>query len=244
MFTIVKLDAINSTNSFLKDWAKTKLVKNGTVVVAKNQYSGRGQMHNRWRSEPGKNLTFSLLCRFKNLKSSKQFYLNCAVSAAIYEAIFPIIGNDLSVKWPNDIMADNKKIGGVLVENTVKNGFITQSIIGIGLNVNQTIFPKDLAQATSLNLLLKKEFDLDIILTSILSAVPKKFKMLESKMYNELFDFYNKNLYKINVRANFIDENEQSFKGKIKGVNSNGALEIELDNKKIKSFAHNTIHFL
>jgi len=244
MFTIVKLNAINSTNSYLKKQDKAEFVKNLTVVVAKNQLYGRGQMQAKWQSEPGKNLTFSILYRFKNLKLSKQVYLNCAVSLAIYKAVFPIIGKSLTIKWPNDIMADSKKLGGVLIENTVKSGLIKRSIIGIGLNVNQTVFPKKLVLATSLKIELKKEFDLDIILDDILNELLDTFKMIESKSYKTLFELYHKNLYKINQWSYFVDENKKVFRGKIEGVNIDGTLSVALDNGNLKSFANKTIRFL
>ncbi len=244
MFSILKLNAINSTNSYLKDLTKACIVENATVVVAKTQYAGRGQRQEVWQSESGKNLTFSVLYKFKNFELTNQFYLNCAVSSAIYKVIFPIIGNDLSIKWPNDIMAGNKKLGGVLIENTVKNGFISQSIIGIGLNINQTIFSKNLSKVTSINLILNKEFNLDNILKDILNALADKIKQIELKSYKILFDLYHKSLYRINVWSDFIDENKQVFKGKIKGVNIDGTLNIELDNGNLKSFANKTIRFL
>jgi len=244
MFSILKLNAINSTNSYLKDLNKACIVKNATVVVVKTQYAGRGQRQEVWQSESGKNITFSVLYRFKNFELINQFYLNCAVSSAIYKAIFPIIGNDLSIKWPNDIMAGNKKLGGILIENTVKNGFISHSIIGIGLNINQTIFPKSLSKATSINLMLNKEFNLDNILNNILKALADKIKLIELKSYKALFNLYHKNLYRINVWSDFIDINNQTFKGKIKRVNLDGTLSIEFDNGKLKSFASKTIRFL
>jgi len=243
MFTIVKLDAINSTNSYIKDLTKRTIVKNATVVVAKNQHSGRGQQKQIWYSESGKNLTFSLLYRFKDLLLTDQFYLNCAVSLAIYEVIFPNIGNDLSIKWPNDIMSANKKLGGILIENNVKNSFINQSIIGIGLNVNQQQFPEFLPDATSLSLISKKEYNLDILLNTILSALTDKIKMVKNKAFDKLYSDYHKVLYKKDVRSVFRDNNSV-FNGKIKEVNLNGTLQIELENGELKSFANKTIHFL
>jgi len=244
MFSIIKLDTINSTNSYLKRLNETEFVKNKTVLVAKNQFCGKGQMQAKWQSESGKNLTFSVLYRFKSLKLSNQFYLNSAVSLAVYKAIFPIIGKNLTIKWPNDIMAGNKKLGGILIENTVKSGYISQSIIGIGLNVNQIIFPENLPKATALSIVLNKEFNLDIILNNILNKMLYTFKMIESKSYKTLKNLYHQNLYRINLWSDFFDDKNHTFKGKIRGVNIDGTLSVELIDGTLKSFANKTIRFL
>jgi len=244
MFTILKLHTISSTNTYLKNWAKTGQAKNGTVVVANNQYSGRGQRDANWQSEASKNLTFSLLYRFKNLKLKDQFYLNCATSLAIYEVLSTIIKDDLSIKWPNDIMSANKKLGGILIENAVKNGFIKQSVIGVGININQVNFPINLPQATSLSLISQKEFGLDIILKNTLNNLSDKIKMIENNDYTDLYNSYHQNLYKINIWSKFSDEKQNVFNGKIKGVNLDGTLSVLLENDDLKFFTNKTIRFL
>jgi len=128
---IVKLNAINSTNTFLKDMVRSSTVENFTVVVTDHQTNGKGQFENVWSSEKGKNLTFSMLCKFSALEVHNSFYLNCAVSLAIYNVVNRTIKNKLKIKWPNDILSLNKKLCGILIENTVSSGQIQHAIIGI-----------------------------------------------------------------------------------------------------------------
>ena len=167
MATILKLNAINSTNSYLKEWSKKNRHVKSKAVVAYKQTKGRGQRQSKWVSEPDKNLTFSLLYKLDTFALVNQFFLNCAISVGIYKTLYPIIGNTLTIKWPNDIMAGTHKIGGILIENTVRTGFIKKTIIGIGLNVNQTEFNK-LPHASSLKLINNKIYDLDSLLKELI----------------------------------------------------------------------------
>jgi len=243
MFTIVKLQATNSTNTYLKEWAKKCVLKNATVVIATIQNNGRGQQGETWQSEAGKNLTFSLLYRFKKLALNEQFYLNCAISLALYDSLVPFVKDKLSIKWPNDIMSDHQKIGGILIENTVKSGLITQSVIGIGLNVNQLQFSDNLPNASSLKLVCNQDFNLEVMLQNILKALVDKFEHIESKDFIYLRASYLKRLYKKGIFSNYSDGN-QIFKGKICDVNLDGSLLLELENGELKSFINKSISYL
>ena len=149
---IIKINATNSTNSFLKELAQSSSIDELTVAVASNQTSGRGQMNNSWVSEPYKNLTFSLFTPLKKIKIEHQAYLNFAVSLAIYDTLLEYDVPKLYIKWPNDIMSDNKKICGILIESTFFDFRIKNTIVGIGLNVNQEKFDESLINASSLKL--------------------------------------------------------------------------------------------
>jgi BirA family transcriptional regulator, biotin operon repressor / biotin---[acetyl-CoA-carboxylase] ligase len=243
MFTIVKLNAINSTNSYLKEWSKKNDTVESLVVVTNKQTHGRGQQGSRWLSDAGKNLTFSVLYKVKNLPTSKQFYLNCAVSLALYEALFPIIGKNLTIKWPNDIMSDSKKLGGILIENVVNKGKITKSVIGIGLNVNQIKFPDNLTVATSLKLLIKRDFDLETLLNAILKSLEKYLNILDKNFTNDLFTGYQKILFGRDKKLKFTADND-TFLAVINGVNIKGQLLVTLNNGKVKTFNNKEIKFL
>ncbi len=138
---LYKLDAIPSTNSYLKDLVKNEVLESFTVVSAEFQTKGRGQMETVWYSSEGSNLLFSILIKFQRVLAADQFFLNCAVSLAVLEALKPYKLPELRVKWPNDIMADNRKLGGILIENSILSGQIRYAIVGIGLNVNEEKFP-------------------------------------------------------------------------------------------------------
>ena len=154
---IVKLNAIDSTNSYLKNLAVQSTVENWTVIVANHQTKGKGQVDNNWISDKDKNLTFSILVEFENLKTINQFYLNYSISIALYNVLKYYIPEKLSVKWPNDILSANHKICGILIESTIKNSMVKNVIIGIGLNVNQENFPIHITNASSLKVIFSME---------------------------------------------------------------------------------------
>lgn len=243
MFTIVKLNAINSTNSYLKEWSLNNRGSNSLVVVANEQTKGRGQQGVKWLSEKGKNLTFSLLYVPIDLSISKQFYLNCAISLGLYEALYPIIGKSLTIKWPNDIMSDSQKLGGILIENTVKSSIITKTIVGVGLNVNQINFPENLPHATSLKLIKEGDFDLEDLLNYILKSLEKYLKMLDNDLTNDLFRGYQKILFGRDKQLKFKDEND-TFSAVINGVNIKGQLLVTLKNGTVKTYNNKEVKFL
>ena len=159
---LIKLDATPSTNSYLKELMRELNLDDFTVVVCEHQTKGRGQQGNIWMSERGKNLIFSVLKYIEKVKTNNAFALNAVVSLAVYETLRTFKIPQVSVKWPNDIMSGNKKICGILIENTLKGNDLKKSIIGIGLNVNQEVF-SELPHASSLKCETGLEFDLELI---------------------------------------------------------------------------------
>ena len=135
---IIKLDATDSTNTYLKKLMHSKKLEDFTIVAANQQLNGRGQMGTKWESEPGKNLTFSVLKNFKNYQIQEQFLLNIITSLAVYNTLKNLFIPDLRVKWPNDIMSGNFKICGILIENNLKNNGIQSSIIGYWIKCQST----------------------------------------------------------------------------------------------------------
>jgi len=233
---IIKLNAIDSTNSFLKELAQNSALKNGTIVVAKEQKKGRGQQEKNWISEPLKNLTTSVYFSNFDLKLSHQKYLNFAVSLALFDVLSMHKVKDLSIKWPNDILSANKKICGILIENTIKGRKINNSIIGIGLNVNQEKFPDSLKNVTSLINITNKVFDLDALLIEVMAKIKDKIQLISLKKYQDLETDYLNVLYKKNIPTMFKDSEDVLFMGKIIGISSLGNLQIELENESIKEF--------
>ncbi len=137
---IIKLDAIDSTNSYLKKIILNKDVSDSTIVTAKFQTKGKGQLGTNWQSEDSKNLIFSIYKKDLGIKVKDQFIISIIVSLALIKTLKKNNLPNLRIKWPNDIMSNNKKICGILIENIVKEKHVKHTIIGIGLNVNQTIF--------------------------------------------------------------------------------------------------------
>ncbi len=232
---IIKLDATDSTNLYLKDLLLSAKLRDYTVVVTKNQQKGRGQMGASWQSESGKNLTFSMLKRFEALHVDQQFVLNIGVSLAVYETLKEMGIPVLRVKWPNDIMSGASKICGILIENILKGKHIQSSIIGIGLNVNQTSF-ENLDKVASLKSLTGRFFDLDEVLSKLLEKLRFYLEGIETKTVIQQLPAYENLLFRMDKPSTFNDRYEQTFMGFIRGVSPEGKLRVELEDSLLKEF--------
>jgi BirA family biotin operon repressor/biotin-[acetyl-CoA-carboxylase] ligase len=173
----IKLDAIDSTNDFLKNLNKESEVENFTLVTANFQSKGKGQRGANWSSEKGKNLIMSILINNSSVYFKQIFDLNVFVSIAVFEVLSAYNIPNLTIKWPNDIMSDSKKIGGILIENTFKTDNSISSIIGIGLNCNQNVF-ENLPKATSLSLQTHLFYDVDKLAEDIRNQIVKNTQLL------------------------------------------------------------------
>lgn len=233
--SIIKLSAIDSTNDFLKDLSRNQSVDNFTAVVAQKQTNGKGQMGATWQSEEGKNLIMSILIKDVLQNSDEIFHLNVAVALSILQVLEDFNIPKLSVKWPNDIMSDHKKICGILIENSFKLDTKIESVVGIGLNVNQRKFD-DLPKASSMAVVAENEFDLDLILNKIIFQIKKNCSWILSNQSDKLWQEYHKHLFKINVPMAFEDANHNKFMGIIKGVSTDGRLQVLLDDNSVKNF--------
>ncbi|WP_299056135.1 biotin--[acetyl-CoA-carboxylase] ligase [uncultured Polaribacter sp.] len=241
---IIKLNATESTNSFLKNLSQNSDIENLTVVVSEKQTNGRGQQDQAWLSEPFKNLTFSVFNSFDTLKIEHQKHLNFAVSIAIYNVLSNKKIAKLSIKWPNDIMSANKKICGILIENTFAGSKIKKTVIGIGLNVNQTEFPKSIKNVTSLKLETNTDHNLTPLLKEILKEIQTQILKLENNRFKSLEEKYVSVLYKKDIPSMFKDSNGLLFLGIITGISKTGNLLIQLENNSIKEFGIKEVRFL
>ena len=241
-FNIIKLDATTSTN----DWLKEKYIKSkcfdGDLVWANEQTNGKGQKGNVWISEPGKNLTFSFFKILKGIKVQDQFLINCAVSLAIIKALEKTQVPKLSLKWPNDILSDEKKICGILIENFVKGDTLSGSIVGVGLNVNQIDFG-ELISASSIFNQTDKELDLELVLNRLLVCFEENFKFCKSKHKNYLIKEYENHLFGKNQVLKFEIDNK-IFGAVIKGIDSQGKLILEDEKGEINLFSRSSIKML
>lgn len=240
---IIKLNAIESTNLYLKKLAVEKKVESYTAVTANNQFAGRGQMDATWHSEIGKNLTFSILIKFDSFEIDHQFYLSMAVSLGLLAAIRNHISSSLFVKWPNDILAEKDKLAGILIENIVSGNVIKQTVIGIGLNVNQEQFPSTIGKVTSLKNITGNSFDTDSLLETIVISIQNFVDYVERKEFQKLKDLYLKSLYKFEKPSMFEDKNGNVFLGKIIDVFEDGKLVVEMENETTRKFNLKEIKF-
>jgi BirA family biotin operon repressor/biotin-[acetyl-CoA-carboxylase] ligase len=239
---LIKLDAIDSTNEFLKGLSSNQTVENFTVVSAESQTKGKGQMGAVWVSEPSKNLTMSILVGNLLSDNSRIFDINIVTALSVIQALETFNIPELSIKWPNDIMSYNKKIGGILIENSIKSSETIVSIIGLGLNVNQTDF-EYLPKASSLASICNTTFDKEELL----------FKIVEKLEYNVQFwnqnkellrDYYTNILFKKGIPMPFEDKSKKQFMGIIQGVTFIGKLQILLEDDTIAEFDIKEIQML
>jgi len=240
---IIKLNATDSTNLYLKDLMNTESLEDYTVVVTEKQVSGRGQMGTRWESKPYKNLTFSVLRKIDSEKVTNPFILNICVSLAVYSMLSKLHLPDLKVKWPNDILSGNFKICGILIENIFSGNRMLASVIGIGLNVNQTTF-NNLPNVSSLKSLTGKTFNLDQLLTEFQSVLKQTFVELDEKGAIEMQKKYENVLFRKDKPSTFKDKEGNLFMGFIQGVSNEGRLVVTLEDDIKKEFDLKAISLL
>ncbi|MEZ4936547.1 MAG: biotin--[acetyl-CoA-carboxylase] ligase [Crocinitomicaceae bacterium] len=235
---IIHLSDIDSTNNFAANLIKQTKVVSGTVILADNQTAGRGQSGNQWHANPGENLTFSLILHPRIL-AKNQFIISKITCLALLDLLEE---NKLEtkIKWPNDLLINQHKIAGILIENTLRGQNIESSIIGIGLNVNQNYFHEN--RATSLNLETGVIFDRVTLLHQFLKFMERWYLALERGDEIQIDQIYTQNLFGRNELRNYIRDGSE-FEGKIKGVNRIGQLEMELVHGKTQYFDNQEIKF-
>ncbi|NOS93450.1 MAG: biotin--[acetyl-CoA-carboxylase] ligase [Cyclobacteriaceae bacterium] len=220
---VVFVPECHSTNTLLIDLAQKTQQPEGTVVITRAQTKGRGQRGNGWEAEPDKNLTFSLLLKPHFLTASAQFNLTMAVSLALADFLKTKLPTQPFIKWPNDMLVNSKKITGILIENTLAGENIQQSVVGIGLNVNQRQFTSP--GATSMSLETGQVYDLATELNILIEYVERRYLQLRSGHVNDLRQEYLNSLYWINEEQQFVS-NGRIFKGIIEGVDAVGKLAV------------------
>lgn len=239
---IIRLQSTESTNNYANAQIREKGVSEGTVFLAYEQTAGRGQMKNFWESEPGKNLTFSLVLFPDFLEIKRQFMLSKVVSLGIYRALNKYVAQ-LKVKWPNDIYAGDQKLGGILIENSIMSGLLKSSVIGIGLNVNQMVFRSNAPNPVSLQMLTNQHHDCESLLTEILDEIGAYYSLLKEGDYNLIDREFISVLYRLDEIHQFKSEDE-IFSGQIVGVNEIGQLLIQKTEGQLLEFHFKEVEFL
>lgn len=227
-------DLVDSTNSQAKILLSNSRPVEGTVIIAHTQQQGKGQFGNQWATVGGQNLTFSTILYPKFVPAKRQFLLSQAVALGIRDALEPYLPQPTYIKWPNDIISSDKKICGVLIENSLQGDKLADSIIGIGINVNQADF-EGLPQAASLHTLTGRVFDLDKVLHRVLSCIEGYYLLLLANRETNIEQAYLKHLFKINQPATF-EASGRQFEGTIRGIDGSGRLLVE-DANAIKPYA-------
>jgi BirA family biotin operon repressor/biotin-[acetyl-CoA-carboxylase] ligase len=218
---LVYVPECHSTNSLLAEMLQETELPEGSVLITDRQTQGRGQRGNLWESGRGENLTFSLLLRPKFLATRDQFQLSMAVALGIASGLKHWVGNSIALKWPNDLITDDRKLGGVLIENQSQGTQLTASIVGIGINVNQRVLP--FPHACSLIQVLGGSVELNDVFARIAAGIEAKYMQLRSGARDLLREEYLSLLYRKGVPQIF-EANGRLFTGSISGVDVTGRL--------------------
>lgn len=219
---IIRLESVDSTNNYIANLLKEGNLEDGTVILADDQFAGRGQRKAVWLAKPGENLTFSFFIDNVNLSVQHQFFLTCIVSLTLVK-LCEKFGLNAKIKWPNDIYIDQRKIAGVLIENQLSSNSIKKSIIGIGLNINQDDFTG--LNATSLLLETSiKRTPMDVLF-SFIQLFNAQWHDFSERKIPEVKADYLTYLFQMN-ELKFYEDEKGTFEGVITGVQNSGHLVI------------------
>lgn len=214
----------------------------GTLVVTANQLAGRGQRGNQWEARAGQNLTSSVILKPDFLAANEQVWLNIAVSLGIYDLLQPLVGNTLCIKWPNDIYVGDQKLGGILIENSLHGYTIAWSIVGIGLNINQTEFSYPTATSLQLQAPLPNTYDLPGLLSRLCETLEHRYLQIRAGQRSSLKTEYLQTLYRFG-QEHWFQRGDQRFCGVITDVDDTGRLVIT-EGDTIRHFGFKEVVFL
>lgn len=236
MIPIITINKCNSTNEEAMQHCLHQMPNAPLIIRGIEQTHGRGQGGTTWSAEPSANLTFSLILPMTFLPLHHQFALSQAVALACREYIQENLSDiKCFIKWPNDILVNDSKIGGILIENLILGSEWTYAIVGIGLNINQTEFSPDLNMATSLQSICGQTFQLENEMQSVAESLELGFQQLQSLDYDQLHKEYLQHLYCLNLPCRW-SCNDQQFQATIRGVNAQGQLILEMEDQSTKTF--------
>ncbi len=247
---IIWLDETTSTNSYITEnycQGAYRAAREVVAVATKGQTAGRGQRGNSWESEPGQNLTFSILWRPEGIAPHSQFVISEAVALAVVNYLSNL-GVEASVKWPNDIYVGDRKICGILIEHSVMGQEIEYTIIGVGLNVNQKSFSEELPNPVSFQQLTSMELELHEQLPNLVAEIERMLQMLGEEEQREwCHEEFKCVLWRGDGAWYPFSEREGAtkFDGRIVDVEPCGLLAVEVESSgEVKKYAFKEVEFL
>lgn len=224
---IIRLDSVDSTNDYASNLVKHLAPTEGTVVTAQEQVGGKGQRGTMWESELNENLLCSIILFPTYLSHANYFYLTKVVALALRELVEEHTEKEVYIKWPNDIIVNNKKIAGILIETIWNDQKMQSAVVGIGLNVHQTKFENN--KATSIKILNPKLGDVEECLKGLLNYLDKYLLLLQSGQYTTIARLYREHLFKLGQVSKFI-YHDMELDAMITGVDEAGRLRLYTDN--------------
>lgn len=217
------LDTVDSTNNYATGQVHAGLAKHGQAWFAMEQFAGKGQRGKSWKSNPGQNLMMSIAINPDKLFNTKPFLFSVLVAAVCREIFTQYAGDDIKIKWPNDIYWRDRKAGGILIENIFRGSGWGWAIVGIGMNINQSIFDESVINGTSLKLITGKTHDPVVIAKEMQQLLLKKLDGIKNYEIWEYLEYYNEHLYKKGEATN-LKKGNAVFKTNILSVNEYGQL--------------------
>ena len=217
------LQRVDSTNNYAMALIQNGLGKHGNSVFALEQTNGKGRRGKEWKSNKGANIMLSIVSEMQWLSVSQQFQLSAAVALACHHLISKFILANVFIKWPNDLFINDRKTGGILIENVIKGTLWQWSVIGIGININQQQFDQFNLTATSLKVESGKEFDVIKLAEELIEMVLKRITDLKNGNFQKILEEYNQKLFARDKLVKLKKDNAV-FQTKITGVSAQGQL--------------------
>lgn len=226
---IVRFDSLQSTNTYMR--AHAGEFAHGDVLVVREQTAGRGQRGNSWEAEPGCNLTFSMMLCPHAIRPADAFLLSMLTALSIADSLEALLGSEVRVKWPNDIYVGDRKIVGILIENSFSGSSYDHAVLGVGLNVNQTRFVSDAPNPVSMAQISGHGFDLDEVLRRVTADIVEAVDRFDpSADAPGLVDRYNSRLWRGTGRHRWHDNiTGEDIVAAIARVEPSGHLVLDTD---------------
>ncbi len=221
---LLHFPSLASTNASASEMLTEMQVSEGTVISTFNQFAGRGQMGNTWACLPDENIAMSIILMPKFLSPQRQFLLNCITALAVRDTLARHTNKQVSVKWPNDVLIEDKKVCGILIQNTLSSNQILTSIVGIGLNINQTIFSPDLPYASSLAIETGEQFDLKFLQKECFETLERYYLSLRSGNTHRVERAYLAQLYAYREVRTYELPDGTRFDATLVGITATGQL--------------------
>jgi BirA family transcriptional regulator, biotin operon repressor / biotin---[acetyl-CoA-carboxylase] ligase len=237
---IIRLKSVGSTNNFAASLPVSDAPE-GTVVIANEQTEGKGQLNRSWYAEAGLNLTATVVLRPHSLSLKDGFVLNKAIALAVANTIKCILDDiDIAIKWPNDIFVNNRKMAGILTENTIRGGQFVSYLAGIGINVNQKGFPTDSGNPISMVQVLGTYTEIENVLAELCKQIEVFYLQIRQNNFIQITKKYDELLWQRSIMLDF-KTSDSEIRGKISRVNGAGELVIIDENGNELCFQHGSI---
>lgn len=237
------MDEVDSTNAYIM--REVANLDAPVMVLAHTQTAGQGQRGNSWEAEPGKNLTFSIFYRPSELPPMAQFSMSEAVALAVVDFLREY-GIQAKVKWPNDIYVGDRKICGILIRHSIMGTVVSFSVIGVGINVNQTEFVSDAPNPVSMWQITGEEYDLSALEKEIAEIIECRLKgIVDSESRNRLHEEFMKNLWRGDGEMHPFKDSAtgEKFMARIECIAPHGPMSLRLNDGSLRTYAFKEVAF-